>query len=130
MLGPIPVPGDVPVIEPVRVSTANGKGAVGVVAGNEMDRRCWMLILSFVVSVPGVIGMACQSKEQKASEKAAFKAIGGLRDGSTSATGEANFDAMIQNADSPELKKFAEEAKAKASQENDLKELGEESSGR
>ncbi len=80
-----------------------------------------MLILSLAVSVPGVIGMACQSKEQKASEKAAFKALGGLRSGE--ATSEASFDAMIQTSESPELKKFAEEAKSKAGQGNDLKEL-------
>lgn len=98
---------------------------------NVMDRRCWMLILSAAVSIPGVIGMACQSKEHKASEKAAFRALGGLSGGeSNRATSEASFDALIQSAESPELKKFAEGAKSKADQGNELKELSAEASAR
>ena len=89
-----------------------------------MDRRCWMLILSAVVSIPGLIGMACESKAHREQEKTAFKALGGMRDPeSTRATGEASFDALIGNADSPEFKRFEEEAKAKADADADLREL-------
>lgn len=86
-----------------------------------------MLILSVAVSIPGLVSMACESKEQKTSEKAVFTALTGMKGGDTnSVTGEASFDGLIQNADSPELKEFAKRAKAQTEGERDLNAIADD----
>ncbi|RYG73072.1 hypothetical protein EON77_12235 [bacterium] len=73
-----------------------------------MDRRCWMLVLSFALSVPSIIGFACNRHDDAAAKAALTHAR----------KGDAAFDAIIDSGTSPELRKFAEQAKADAERSN------------
>lgn len=85
-----------------------------------MDKRCWMLIFSAVVSIPSVAGMACEGKEKRAQEKAAFAAFGAMRaDGTATELTNAGIDGLVESTGSPELKQFAEDAKARAESDAD-----------
>ena len=76
-----------------------------------------MLILSAATMVPSLAGLACESKEKKAADKAAIRAVASTRAGD-----DAGFDELVRTAESPELRRFAEDARAKA---RDSREFGE-----
>ena len=79
-----------------------------------MDRRCWMLVLSGVTTLVSLAGYACERPKDEAS----LKSVAALRSGDPAA-----YDRLIESADSPEMRKFAEDARAKAATDDDLNEI-------
>lgn len=77
-----------------------------------------MLVLSFAVSLPGLVGFACNRREDRAAKAALNSAR----------KGNAAFDAIIDSAASPELRKFAEQAKADADRSRQAGEFAVEAS--
>lgn len=77
-----------------------------------------MLVLSMAFTLPSLFGLACNRKDD-AVAKAAVK---------HSKDGGAAFDAIIDSGASPELRKFAEEAKGDAERSAQAGEFADEAS--
>lgn len=73
-----------------------------------------MLVLSGVTTLVSLAGYACERPE----DDAALKSVAALRKGDPAA-----YDRLVESADSPEMRRFAEDAKAKAGTDDDLIEI-------